>query len=103
MLRPGLDILMQRGRQFPVIVRVHRYDMRGFWIGFQHVSGRVNRAHLRTFREGDVQAVKVPEGFQNVLPMLLVDAKADASKQHYCPIEESEVIRISEINKNGGL
>ena len=71
MLRPGVDVLMQRGRHRPVVVRVHRYDARGFWVGFQHVHGRVRPDHLRTFRRSDVCAVRVPEGFQNVLPGLM--------------------------------
>ncbi|WP_461210370.1 hypothetical protein [Desulfocurvus sp. DL9XJH121] len=71
MLRPGMDIVMQRGRHLPVVVRVHRHDSRGFWIGFQHVHGRVRPDHLRTFRGDDVRAVRVPEGFQTVLPGVL--------------------------------
>jgi len=67
-----MDIVMQRGRQSPVVVRVHRHDARGFWIGFQHVRGRVRPDHLRTFRGTEVQAVRVPEGFQRVLPGVLV-------------------------------
>lgn len=72
LLYPGMDIVMQRGRHLPVVVRVHRYDERGFWIGFQHVHGRVRPDHLRTFRKSDVRALRVPEGFQNVLSGLLV-------------------------------
>lgn len=71
MLRPGVDVVMQRGRRLPVVVRVHRYDARGFWIGFQHVHGRVRPDHLRTFRTGEVLALGVREGFQTVLPGLL--------------------------------
>ncbi|BBD08422.1 hypothetical protein [Desulfovibrio ferrophilus] len=72
MLQPGMDIMMQRGKQRPVVVRVDRRDARGFWVGFQHVQGRVRQDHLRTFRGAEVQAVRVPEGFQKVLPGVLV-------------------------------
>lgn len=77
MIRPGVDVLMQRGRQLPVVVRVHRHDDRGFWIGFQHVAGRVRPDHLRTFRGNEVQALRVDEGFQTVLPGLLAGRNVD--------------------------
>lgn len=73
MLRPGMDVLLQRGRRVAAVVRVHRHDDRGFWIGFQHVAGRICPDHLRTFRGPEVCAVRRAEGFQTVLPGLLAD------------------------------
>ena len=72
MLKPEMRVQIQRPRQYPVLVQVHRKDPRGFWIGFKVENGRMNKTWLRTFKKEHVTAIETEDGLRCVFQEALL-------------------------------
>lgn len=66
MYSPGEIVVVRRLREPNPVVRLQRFDARfGAWVGVAQNGG------TRTFRESEIVARRVPEGFRCVLPLTL--------------------------------
>lgn len=68
MLRPGLIVMTARG---PVELRGRNGCHRWMWWGWPVEKGKPLKQRFRLLTAEDVQAIKVEQGFQTILPGML--------------------------------